>query len=71
MSDGPINVFKNAKHCVLNTLDFKPALHWIAYPRPYRFELLEGETNWRNKLVTELWYSHKHPRKYLRIYIFT
>jgi hypothetical protein len=32
MSDGPINVFKNAK----------PAPHWIAYPRPYRFELLEG-----------------------------
>jgi hypothetical protein len=42
MSDGPINLFKNANHCFLNTLDFKPTLHWIAYPRPYRFELLEG-----------------------------
>ena len=33
----------NAKYCVVNTLlDFKHFPEWIAFPRPYRFELLEG-----------------------------
>ena len=35
----------NAKHCVVNTLCLNIYLNifqWIAFPRPYRFELLEG-----------------------------
>ena len=31
-------LFKNAKHCVINTSDLKKC----QWPRPYRFELLEG-----------------------------
>ena len=41
-SNNSMSLIKNAKHYVLNTLDFKPVPYWIVYPRPYRYELLEG-----------------------------
>jgi hypothetical protein len=50
-------LFNNAKHCVLNIF------HWIAYPRPY-IDL----SCWKarlNKLVTEVWYLHKHTMQVL------
>jgi hypothetical protein len=49
-------LFKYAKPCVVNTLDFKNSP--VEQHTPDRIYLICWKA--RNRLVTELWYLHKH-----------
>jgi hypothetical protein len=57
-------LFKNAKHCVVNILDFKN----FPVDRIFRPKDLSCWKARLNKLITELWlYLHKHTMQVLKL----